>query len=123
MDAFGNLLLQQSNVCVVFKLIMDNLYSMQCGVMLITRHFLVLKLHLMCITKQKEDVRLEHGKYGKALDSKYLIRKLDKRLCSCDLLRPVKDLMFTVSFSKYGTEYKQYVLQFTSLMDKEKIYV
>lgn len=74
------------------------------------------------ITTRREDVRLEHGSYGKKLlpDGKYLMEVKISGAVPLWFTKIISGLnVYPVSFSKYGTEYKQYVLtNYTSLMYK-----
>lgn len=67
-------------------------------------------------------MRLEHGSYGKKLlpDGKYLMEVKISGAVPLWFTKIISELnVYPVSFSKYGTEYKQYVLtNYTSLMDK-----
>ena len=67
-------------------------------------------------------MRLEHGSYGKKLlpDGKYLMEVKISGAVPLWFTKIISGLnVYPVSFSKYGTEYKQYVLtNYTSLMDK-----
>ena len=74
------------------------------------------------ITTRREDIRLEHGSYGKKLlpDGKYLMEVKISGAVPLWFTKIISELnVYPVSFSKYGTEYKQYVLtNYTSLMYK-----
>ena len=74
------------------------------------------------ITTRREDVRLEHGSYGKKLlpDGQYLMEVKISGAVPLWFTKIISGLnVYPVSFSKYGTEYKQYVLtNYTSLMYK-----
>ena len=67
-------------------------------------------------------MRLEHGSYGKKLlpDGKYLMEVKISGAVPLWFAKIISGLnIYPVSFSKYGTEYKQYVLSnYTSLMYK-----
>ena len=67
-------------------------------------------------------MRLEHGSYGKKLlpDGKYLMEVKISGAVPLWFTKIISGLnIYPVSFSKYGTEYKQYVLSnYTSLMYK-----
>ena len=74
------------------------------------------------ITTRREDVRLEHGSYGNKLlpDGQYLMEVKISGAVPLWFTKIISGLnIYPVSFSKYGTEYKQYVLSnYTSLMYK-----
>ena len=74
------------------------------------------------ITTRREDVRLEHGSYGNKLlpDGQYLMEVKISGAVPLWFAKIISGLnIYPISFSKYGTEYKQYVLSnYTSLMYK-----
>ena len=74
------------------------------------------------ITTRREDVRLEHGSYGNKLlpEGRYLMEVKISGAVPLWFTKIISGLnIYPVSFSKYGTEYKQYVLaNYTSLMYK-----
>ena len=67
-------------------------------------------------------MRLEHGSYGNKLvpDGQYLMEVKISGAVPLWFTKIISGLnIYPVSFSKYGTEYKQYVLSnYTSLMYK-----
>lgn len=67
-------------------------------------------------------MRLEHGSYGNKLlpDGQYLMEVKISGAVPLWFAKIISGLnIYPVSFSKYGTEYKQYVLSnYTSLMYK-----
>ena len=71
---------------------------------------------------QPKDVRLEHGSYGNKLlpDGQYLMEVKISGAVPLWFAKIISGLnIYPISFSKYGTEYKQYVLSnYTSLMYK-----
>ena len=69
-------------------------------------------------------MRLEHGSYGKKLlpDGKYLMEVKISGAVPLWFTKIISGLnVYPVSFSKYSTEYKQYVLtNYTSFMENLK---
>lgn len=66
------------------------------------------------ITTRREDVRLESGSYGQQLlpENTYLMEIKINRAVPLWFTRILSELeIYPVSFSKYGTEYKKYVME------------
>jgi hypothetical protein len=66
------------------------------------------------ITTRREDVRLESGSYGQQLlpENTYLMEIKINRAVPLWFTRILSELeIYPVSFSKYGTEYKKYVIE------------
>lgn len=66
------------------------------------------------ITTRREDLRLEHGSYGKQLlpEGVYLMEIKINKAVPLWFTRILSELeIYPVSFSKYGTEYKNYILE------------
>lgn len=75
------------------------------------------------ITTRREDIRLEYGSFGELLlpENMYLMEIKINRAVPLWFVKIMSDLkIYPVSFSKYGTEYKKYIMKHQDSFNKSR---
>ncbi len=75
------------------------------------------------ITTRREDIRLEYGSFGELLlpENMYLMEIKINRAVPLWFVKIMSDLkIYPVSFSKYGTEYKKYIMKYQDSFNKSR---
>ncbi len=75
------------------------------------------------ITTRREDIRLEYGSFGEQLlpENMYLMEIKINRAVPLWFTKIMSNLnIYPVSFSKYGTEYKKYIMEHQSSFNKSR---